>query len=150
LTIKNPRTPQEAAALLEAINDAGGLRPYARKIKRTHSTVQRWQNSARRIVDKDYRPRKSKARRDERLIELIEYMGGRCQLCKQSFPPAAYDFHHINADEKEHHISRILLNDFETVKAEANKCALLCANCHRIAHYAYKNLFTNNKGAPDE
>lgn len=142
----NPQTPQDAVALLDALEKAGSFRALAKELGRTHSTVQTWVNKARRIVTKNYKPKKRQIKREERLRELVEYMGGRCQLCKKEYPPPAFDFHHKNPDEKEHGISRIILHDFETVKAEADKCALLCANCHRIAHYVDSNLFIKKPG----
>lgn len=142
---KNPRNLKEANALLKEIKKAGSAAAYARKIKRPANTVRYWAKNARRIKTGDTRPRVPKQRRDKKLKKLIEIMGGRCELCKLSFPPQAYDFHHKNPSEKDFSIAHLLDYSFETILREAQKCALLCSNCHRIAHYVHKNLFTNGE-----
>jgi len=47
------------------------------------------------------------------------------------------DYHHINPDEKEEKISRLIAHNVkeQTLQEELNKCILLCANCHREFHY---------------
>jgi len=52
---------------------------------------------------------------------------------------AALDFHHTNAEDKEGIVSHLLrMGRFKKAKAEAEKCIVLCANCHRIHHYEEK------------
>jgi len=52
---------------------------------------------------------------------------------------AALDFHHTNAKDKEGIVSHLLrMGRFKKAKAEAEKCIVLCANCHRIHHYEEK------------
>lgn len=65
----------------------------------------------------------------------IEFMGGACADCGESFPHAVYDFHHLNSSEKEHSPSNMIdASSISAIAAEAAKCILLCANCHRIRH----------------
>ena len=53
---------------------------------------------------------------------------------------AALDFHHTNAEDKEGIVSELARGgQFKKAKAEAEKCIVLCANCHRIHHYEEKN-----------
>ena len=70
---------------------------------------------------------------------LIMYKGGKCSRCGYDKCEAALQFHHLNPDEKEFTLSKINLNDsnftFETLLKEADKCILLCANCHAEEHY---------------
>lgn len=63
---------------------------------------------------------------------LIEYKGGKCEICGYSKKcPGAYDFHHINPGEKEFGISRSgKCRKYEDLIAEVDKCQLLCKNCH--------------------
>ena len=64
-------------------------------------------------------------------LALIEEAGGRCQICGFDGWPAALLFHHLDPDTKTFHISnggRTL--SLDRLRAEAKKCALLCANCH--------------------
>lgn len=70
----------------------------------------------------------------ERKQQLVDYFGGKCHDCKQSFPLAVYDFHHV--DGKDFGIGTQILNySWERLYNEVKKCILLCANCHRIRHY---------------
>jgi hypothetical protein len=65
---------------------------------------------------------------------LIAEMGGECVDCKQSPHPAAFEFHHINPEEKEGNVSQLLRGSYDVAKEEAMKCVLLCSNCHRTRH----------------
>jgi len=65
--------------------------------------------------------------------ELIEKLGGKCVKCNGVFPQAVFDFHHVS--NKEFGISNEILNKSKSeIFKEAEKCILLCANCHRIHH----------------
>ena len=65
--------------------------------------------------------------------ELIQKLGGKCTMCNGVFPSVAFDFHHFG--NKEMDISSMIdrYSEAEIIK-EAEKCILLCANCHRIHH----------------
>jgi hypothetical protein len=66
---------------------------------------------------------------------LVAYKGGKCVDCNNIFPACCYDFDHRNPFEKSFSISeassrgRISIQELEK---EADKCDLVCANCHRI------------------
>jgi hypothetical protein len=47
--------------------------------------------------------------------------------------PSCFDFHHFNSYTKEFSISQKVTN-FEAIKAELDKCSLLCCRCHREVH----------------
>ena len=69
---------------------------------------------------------------------LVESRGGACELCGYNRCIAALDFHHKDASQKEFGISgHGLTRAWSKVQEEANKCALLCANCHREVHAEY-------------
>jgi hypothetical protein len=52
---------------------------------------------------------------------------------------AALDFHHTKAEDKDGIVSELVRSGkFKKAKAEAEKCIVLCANCHRIHHYEEK------------
>lgn len=68
--------------------------------------------------------------------ECVAYKGGRCTRCGYGKCPAALEFHHRNPSEKEfslRDISTVILT--EGVKAELDKCDLVCSNCHKEIHY---------------
>lgn len=65
--------------------------------------------------------------------QLIEKLGGKCVKCNGVYPQAAFDFHHVS--NKLFSISNEILNkSIAKIFKEAEKCILLCANCHRIHH----------------
>lgn len=67
----------------------------------------------------------------------IEYKGGCCELCGYSRCVEALEFHHEDPSEKEFGLGqRGLTRSWEKIKAELDKCQLLCANCHREVHAA--------------
>jgi predicted HNH restriction endonuclease len=101
--------------------------------------------SHRKIYDKNYYEKNKldiynnkKERLKNKKIELIKLLGGKCKLCGYNKCIEALDFHHDKGN-KEACISKII-KDYSKQKAlkEAEKCIILCANCHRELH---------NKGA---
>jgi hypothetical protein len=44
------------------------------------------------------------------------------------------DFHHVNEDGDRHGIADFITAWPETFRSEIEKCAILCANCHRKLH----------------
>ena len=62
----------------------------------------------------------------------IEYKGGKCQVCGYNKCQAALELHHLNKSEKNFGIGdKGYTRSWEKVRAELDKCILLCANCHR-------------------
>lgn len=51
------------------------------------------------------------------------------------------DFHHTDPTQKEQNLSNIIRMGWgkERILREAQKCVILCANCHRIHHYNERN-----------
>lgn len=75
-------------------------------------------------------------RRKKLKEELVTYKGGKCERCGYDECIAALEFHHINPDEKEFGISTTgVTRSLEVLKKEADKCVLLCCNCHRKLHW---------------
>lgn len=70
-----------------------------------------------------------------RWAALIKEKGGCCSVCKGVFPIEAYDLHHRDPSQKESSVSLMMgRNSWESIQAEAEKCDLVCANCHRSIH----------------
>jgi hypothetical protein len=76
------------------------------------------------------------AKRRRRLKEMIiEHKGGKCSICGYNKYAGAFDLHHLDEKTKEFGLStRGLTRSWEKLKAEADKCILVCANCHREIH----------------
>jgi hypothetical protein len=62
---------------------------------------------------------------------LVEEAGGRCTACGYDRCMAALQFHHIDRQTKQFSLGRRgVARALEKARAEAQKCVLLCANCH--------------------
>ena len=76
---------------------------------------------------------KAVAKRRRKIKEMaIAYKGGACQLCGYYKFQGALDLHHLNPEQKTFGIAdKGYTRSWERVKAELDKCILVCANCHR-------------------
>lgn len=76
---------------------------------------------------------KSRRKTKTRLVELF---GGRCIRCGYDRCPAVLQFHHRDPATKSFGIAaKGMTRKWEVLVAEAEKCDLLCANCHYEEHY---------------
>lgn len=77
-----------------------------------------------------------KLRSLKRKIYLIEKLGNKCCKCGYNKNLAALDFHHKNPQKKSFQLdARHLSNTkMDKILEEAEKCVLICANCHRELH----------------
>lgn len=66
--------------------------------------------------------------------KAVQYGGGQCQLCGYKKCVSALEFHHRNPLEKDFNPSRGYKLRWAALKAELDKCVLVCANCHREIH----------------
>lgn len=73
----------------------------------------------------------------------IRYKGGRCQVCSYDGCAAAMDFHHTDPWSKDFTISQ-RMTSFDAIKAELDKCVLVCARCHREIHEGLHPTFLEN------
>ena len=64
---------------------------------------------------------------------LIELLGGCCKCCGFQGHYSVFDFHHLDPSKKEFSL-RTGNRGIKTLLKEAEKCVLLCANCHRLVH----------------
>ncbi len=80
-------------------------------------------------------------RRRKLKLMLVEYKGGQCVTCGYKKCVWAFDLHHIDGSTKEFGLSvRGLTRSWEKLKEEADKCILVCANCHREIHAGITQL----------
>ncbi|WP_395144410.1 hypothetical protein [Armatimonas sp.] len=85
----------------------------------------------RTVNNEKYRRWQEKARRARKAL-LIAQCGGKCALCGYNRCVAALEFHHRDSATKIFNLGKDnLLKAWNVVLEEAQKCDLLCANCHR-------------------
>lgn len=78
-------------------------------------------------------------RRKELKRRAVEYKGDRCVLCGYDKTLVALTFHH--GDNKEFGIgAKGYTRSWAKVKAELEKCILVCANCHAEIHAGLHDL----------
>lgn len=64
--------------------------------------------------------------------ELVDAFGGHCEVCGYDRSLSALDFDHLDPAQKLRGVGEfITLLDRDGAFREAEKCQLLCANCHR-------------------
>lgn len=67
--------------------------------------------------------------------KVLEYLGGECIRCGYKECARALSLHHMNPEEKEFGLSEAGMDkSWERILAEADKCVILCANCHMAHH----------------
>lgn len=71
----------------------------------------------------------------ERRAALLAQFGGKCSSCGFGHP-AALEFHHLDPSAKAFKLSgqELEAHAWADVLREAEKCVLLCSNCHRVRH----------------
>jgi hypothetical protein len=88
------------------------------------------------------RPRKAASRAPAQVLKRLRWQEQAslldwlrdvsCGDCGKRFPPAAMDFDHRDSSKKLHAVSRMVGRaTSEAILAEAAKCDIVCANCHR-------------------
>jgi DNA-binding CsgD family transcriptional regulator len=88
----------------------------------------------------------SVSRRRRRLKQtLVLEAGGACRLCGYSRCLSALEFHHLEPENKAFALSEEgVTRSIARARAEARKCALLCANCHAEVESGIANVTDTN------
>lgn len=73
------------------------------------------------------------AKRRRKVKEFaVAYKGGKCFVCGYKKYVGALDLHHLDPKTKEFSLGhKGYTRSWKAVKKEADKCVLVCANCHR-------------------
>ncbi len=71
--------------------------------------------------------------------KALEYLGNKCSKCGYEKCKRALQFHHTDPSEKDFGISGSENRSWDKVKAELDKCILVCANCHMEIHEEIEN-----------
>lgn len=83
--------------------------------------------------------------RKKRAKKVREHFGGKCTLCGYSKCLEALEFHHRDPTQKNFTISNGGTKAIRNIIIEAEKCIMVCANCHREIH-TEKNVQTYSSG----
>jgi 5-methylcytosine-specific restriction endonuclease McrA len=93
----------------------------------------------RRTAARERKNEITRARGRDIKAKLVFKMGGECKACGYSFYTSALEFHHLG--DKEANVSTMISDlahcidpDLSGLMAEADKCVLLCSNCHQALH----------------
>ena len=70
----------------------------------------------------------------------VEYKGGQCEICGYTKCVAALEFHHRDERTKKFEVGGAYNRSWDVVRAELDKCLLLCGNCHQEHHYSGKSV----------
>ena len=74
-------------------------------------------------------------RRRKLKLEIIEHFGGKCCVCGYDKYPGALAFHHLDPTKKDFSIgAKGNTKSLENQLKEAEKCILVCHNCHSEIH----------------
>ena len=74
---------------------------------------------------------------------LVKHFGGKCKCCNQEFHQCVMEFHHLDPNEKEAQVNT--LGSYDKCLKEAEKCILVCSNCHRLIHAGEVSVGKNMK-----
>lgn len=88
------------------------------------------------LTEEEFRKRRSEAvigwrRRAKQ--RLVEYKGGKCEVCGYNKSIYSLTFHHKDPTQKDFSLSGKSWS-FERLQTEVDKCRLLCNNCHGEVH----------------
>ena len=127
---------------IRRLADEGSTRAQiARRLDVSLSTVYKHLNPA--LYERARAATKKKQRSDKKI--LVEYKGGKCSVCGYDKCLGALEFHHTG--EKSFTIGNRKGAPIEVLKKEADKCILLCRNCHSERH-AEMHVNTNERQEP--
>lgn len=61
----------------------------------------------------------------------VNLKGGKCQICGYNRYQGALDLHHVNGKKEFGIGDKGYTRSWKKIRAEIEKCILVCANCHR-------------------
>lgn len=71
--------------------------------------------------------------------ELVKHLGGSCRACGYNQCIGALQFHHKGV--KKFNIGNNYNRSLKSLMEEADKCLLVCANCHAEIHFGDRQWF---------
>ena len=71
----------------------------------------------------------------------MDYKGNKCAFCQYNDYVGALEFHHKISSTKEFGIGQKgYTRSWDKVKAELDKCILVCSNCHKEVHAGIRSI----------
>jgi DNA-binding NarL/FixJ family response regulator len=116
-------------------NEVLALKEAGKTIKEIAIELQRPESSVRRHFC-DGKRTSVRENRQKKKFEIDKFKVSKgCYLCSES-DPRTLQFHHVDSNEKEATISKMLSNGvgLKKIFEEINKCEVVCANCHLKIH----------------
>jgi 5-methylcytosine-specific restriction endonuclease McrA len=107
---------------------------------------------SRRYADRrEYLIQAVQKRRKKIREQALEFLGGRCARCGYRRCIDALEIHHLESSDKDFGISaKGYTRSWTKVRAELEKCQLLCANCHREVHAELQRSVVRRNGKSGE
>lgn len=99
------------------------------KAKRKAYYQEHYDNNKQYYMDRNKRVRKEKSE------WLVAQKAKPCKDCGVQYPHYVMDFDHLDGSFKDKEVSVLVNYGWSRLKAEIEKCELVCSNCHRIRTY---------------
>lgn len=123
------RTEKPVGEFTRDVSRADGLHRLCKQCKREH-------HNGRYAANPGYKA-KRQAREQQRIerfdVIVNEAKADGCIKCGEK-EPCCLDFHHIDSSTKEGSIAERRNASEAWLRAEIEKCVVLCSNCHRKVH----------------
>lgn len=111
-------------------------------VRGRHGPAPKWTPEEKSIREHD----RSLRRRDTRRKLIIDLKNKPCLDCGKSYPSCCMDFDHRDPSQKKFNVGCMNYGSTRKLLAEAAKCDVVCANCHRIREcqrYRHERKSTN-------
>ena len=134
-TASSPKLSSDMIKEMQKVYDEGqSLHKIAKLFNISFASALKYIETRKRIRLPDDERKKNTGRQQmsrRRLIKqkLVEYKGGKCERCGYDKCIRSLHFHHVNPNNKIFTVSEGTYS-WEKFKNEADKCELVCANCH--------------------
>jgi len=104
--------------------------------KNRDKLVEYQRNWRKRSAEKirEYKSKVELPRLNGKIKSLKDKKGGKCQICGYNREIKILHFHHAYPYNKKFEIGNKRYKSIEELEKEANKCVLLCPNCHALLH----------------
>lgn len=136
--VKNPPTQNEIREMQAFYNDGNSLRAVQRQFGWSRVTLIKYlvTRQPKNISNEERRKRavnRVVSWRQRTKQKLVDYKGGKCQICGYNRWVGNLAFHHRDPSKKDFTITAKTIA-FDKLKTEVDKCVLLCHVCHGEVH----------------